>query len=204
MSRSAVIVSALKRVPWMVWALLAPAVIIGAVQLATGGAKRVTVVGAGPLSTLRADDAPEGYRYDLRLRAHEPIPAAVKRVEDSVAQWPDVLVFALARSVERGDSAQMACAALGRLAQQAENATAVPVVVGFAAAAAAKAAQRAAVREANRCLREVVCAGSRARLCVDIAPYGDDDRGLRQALASAVVDAGARHRAYRASTQVGR
>ena len=116
---------------WLVGALIAPLLIMGAWELLTGGGKGVPVVGAGALSVLRAEDAPEGARYQLRLRAHEEVAGTRARIEEAVTEWPDVLVFGFDGSALGSEADEEAMrAAYGALAAQVENAAGVPVIVG--------------------------------------------------------------------------
>jgi len=173
-----------RRIPWIVWALLAPALILGGWRLWTGGGVRIHVVGSGVLTELSADDAPEGTFYDLDVVAGESSAETRERVEAHIASWPDVFVFALDGDVPDDE----AMATYDALATAAENATAVPVIVGRRSEPAAFADQ--------------LCAngpnGPRLRVCV--LP-GDDVAG---AVAGGVREGRARHDALRATTQVGR
>ncbi len=173
-----------RRVPWIVWALLAPLLIMGAWRLWTGGGDRVHVVGSGVLTELSEDDAPAGTFYDLAVVPDEPLEETRTRVEAQIASWPDVFVFALDESVPDED----AMATYEALATAAENATAVPVIVG-----------RPTEPEA---FRTELCAhgpdGPRLRVCVE--PGGD----VASAVAGGVREGRARHQALRATTQVGR
>lgn len=170
--------------PWIVWALLAPAVILGAWRLWTGGGERIHVVGSGVLTELGEADAPEGTFYDLAIVPDEPLADTRARVEARIASWPDVLVFALDDAVPDDE----AMATYEALATAAENATAVPVIVGRRTEPEAFATELCAAGPE----------GARLRVCV--AP-GDDVAG---AVAGGVRDARARHDALRATTQVGR
>lgn len=198
-------VEALKRVPWIVWALLAPAVIMGGVKLWTGGTQPVPVVGAGVVSALRPQDAPKGVRYRLEVKAHEGFEDTAARAEEALQSWPDVVVFALdGAAIETRHDARAACETLSTLANQAHNATAVPVLASFARDEAVTGDAQAAFEAANRCWRERVCSKGQRRLCVDLVPHASSPRALRDAMRAAVLDAQARHEAWRASTQVGR
>lgn len=173
-----------RRVPWIVWALLAPLLIMGGWRLWTGGGVRIHVVGSGVLTELGEQDAPEGTFYDLEVVADEPVEDTRARVETLIASWPDVFVFALDESVPDED----ALATYEALATAAENATAVPVIVGRP--------------EEPEAFRNELCArgpeGARLRVCVE---PGDDVAG---AVAGGVREGRARHDALRLSTQVGR
>ena len=188
---------------WLVGALIAPLLIMGAWELLTGGGKGVPVVGAGALSVLRAEDAPEGARYQLRLRAHEEVAGTRARIEEAVTEWPDVLVFGFDGSALGSEADEEAMrAAYGALAAQVENAAGVPVIVGPTATTGAP--ERPAVERVAGWLRDGLCVQGRYRVCVDLAPHGADPRALREAVAAGVRDGFARHDALQASTQVGR
>jgi len=197
------IVSWLKRVPWIVWALIAPAVVIGAVQLWTGGEPRVPVVGAGALAHLRSEDAPEGANYGLDVERRERPERTAERVEEAIRGWPDVLVVGVDASHLEGEQAGLAvCQTLGTLATHAENATAVPVVASLTLPSGASDATREAVEAGNTCWRETVCAKDGLRLCLDLTPHVGDPQAVRDAVGAAVLDALERLAELRASTQV--
>ncbi len=170
----------LRRVPWIVWALLAPLVLLGAYRLVVGPGRRVEVVGSGVLASLRAEDAPEGSRYVLEVEAHETGAETERRVREVISTWPDVIVIAFDASAVDADQT---AARFRALAEAAENATAVPVLVGF---------------EASERWFETLCDGPSRRLCVE---PGTDPAG---AIAAGVEEAWERQRALQASTQVGR
>lgn len=173
-----------KRVPWIVWALLVPALLLGGWQLWTGGGKRIHVVGSGVLTELSEDDALEGTFYDLSVVPDESLAKTRERVEEQIAGWPDILVFALDDAVPDDEAA----AAYEALATAAENATTVPVIVG-----------RPNEPEAFRTdLRAAAAGGAQLRVCVT---PGDDVAG---AVAGGVREGRARLDALRATTQVGR
>lgn len=197
---------ALRRVPWPVWAAVAATLIVGGVRLSTGGGRRVAVAGAGPIALLRAEDAPDGAFFSLDAAEVEALPASVARVEDAISTWPDVVVFGLdARVVEGGaDREAAAREAMARLTRMAENATAVPVVVGLVAPDGARADLAAAVTRHRTWWRRELCAAEGLRLCLDLAPHARDPAAVRAAVATATLDALARHEALRATTQVGR
>ena len=195
----------LRRIPWWIWALLAPAVILQGMKFLTGGAPPVFVVGAGAVSVVRAQDAPEGVRYRLDLRAHERPEQTATRAEETLGHWPNVIVLALdAQGIDSETEAQRACVTLEQLARHAENATAVPVVLSFVAQDTASSDATSAVESANRCWRERICARGGRRLCLDLASSASSPESIREALRAAVLDARERHEAWRASTQVGR
>ncbi|MFW6066958.1 MAG: hypothetical protein ACOC97_01370 [Myxococcota bacterium] len=186
----------LRRVPWVLWAALLAAIILGGVQLCRGEGRTVVVVGAGPLSEVRAEDAPEGARYDVRTGSSEPLEQTGRRIREAISEWPDVIVLGLdGQQVTDAASAARARRLLEELTRSAENATAVPVVVGFAGA------ETDAAQGLQRWWRTELCARKGLRLCVDIAPHAGDAEALRQAVATTVLDALGRHRVLRASTQ---
>ena len=76
----------LGRVPWVVWALLAPLVIMAGYRIIVGGGTRVPIVGAGPLGQLREEDAPEVARYVLGVRQRESLEATRARIESATGE----------------------------------------------------------------------------------------------------------------------
>ncbi|MFK8000381.1 MAG: hypothetical protein AB8H86_12335 [Polyangiales bacterium] len=168
----------LRRVHWMVYALLAPLVLMGLYRLIVGGGRRVEVIGSGVLTLLEETDAPEGTRYALSVRAHESLSATESRALEAVSRWPDVLVIGFSESALEEPEAR---SVLERVAMAAENATAVPVLVGFEAP-----------------WFSALCNVSALRLCVE---PGSDPAA---AIAAGVEEAWQRHRRLEASTQTGR
>ena len=200
----------LSRVPWMVWALLAPAVIIAVVQWQRPQGDRVMVVGAGLVHLLHAQErapghAPPGTFYDLDTRTHEPLAATEQRVQAVLSGWPNVIVFGI-DAAELTDSAaeQQAQQVLTRLTAGAENATAVPVVLSPAPAAGDGAAIGEASARVGAWFRAELCQQPGLRLCVDLMPHASAPTAVRAAVAAAVRRAIERHAALRATTQVGR
>jgi len=225
---------ALKRVPWIVWALLAPAVVIGAVQLWTGGGKRVPVVGAGVIGVLRHEDAPPDTHYTLdverqlqrqveqqqkqaaRVRqsvigSTSPATRAMaenlaRRAERAIAEWPDVIVIALdAAELDGGAGAEReAKSTLRTLTEHAENATAVPVVANLAPWPEAGEEIREAAGRVNEWWRTELCREEGLRIGLELVPHAADADAVRDAVAAAVLDGIARHDELRATTQEGR
>ncbi len=175
-----------KRIPLIVWALVLPALLVGAHRLILGSGRRIPIVGAGALAQLHEADAPEVARYALDVRAHEAPEQTRARIEAEISEWPDILVFGF-DEVALQDPAQ-AQRDLAELAQAVENAAGVPVVVGFVGAD----------EDFTRWFRERLCTGGRYRVCVE--PGSD----VAAAVAAGVRDGIARHDALRATTQVGR
>lgn len=189
---------------WVVAAGIAVAVLVIAawvlVSLPPRGV-RVPVVGAGALA--RLGTASTGYRYDLRARERESFEETHARITDAIAEWPDVIVLGLdARALAGGAAAEDAGrATMLRIVQQAENATAVPVVLGFVPPEGADPALRAAIERVNAWWRVDVCrVPGRLRLCVEVEREAD----VPAAIAAALPDAFSRHEELEASTQVGR
>ena len=91
-----------------------------------------------------------------------------------------------------------------RLTKQAENAVAVPVVIGYTPPPGASAEQSALGDKLQPWFRSILCKAGPYRVCVDGMDYRGDPAGLREAVRHAVRDALVRHRDLRASTQVGR
>lgn len=194
--------SALRRVPWIVWALLAPLVILGAYRLVVGGGRRVPIVGSGRIAELRETDAPEIARYVLEVREGESLDATRTRVEAAISEYPDLLVFELDARALQEDAAR-AKATLAELTVQTERAFGVPVVIGFAAPPGASDALRAEVAEARAWFRAELCAQGRYRVCIEI-PDGASRAEVVEVVAAGVRDGLARLDALHASTQVGR
>ena len=169
-----------KRVPWIVYALAAPLAIMGIYRLVVGPGRAVPLVGSGVLAQIQPDHAPEGSRYVLQVVQNESATETERRVREALSHWPDVLVFGFAESVQSDPEAP---AIFERLAHAAENATSVPVVVGFATTPP---------------WFDELCDQSSLRLCVE---PGDDPQA---AVAAAIDEAWQRHRRLEASTQVGR
>lgn len=164
----------------MVYALLAPLVLMGLYRVIVGGGRRVELVGSGALTLLEETDAPEGTRYDLSVRADEGLHETEARVLDAVSRWPDVLVIGFSESVLEDPDAR---SVLERVAVAAENATAVPVLVGF---------------ESDVPWFSALCDVSALRLCVE---PGSDPAA---AISAGIEEAWQRHRRLEASTQTGR
>ncbi|NOY90543.1 MAG: hypothetical protein GXP55_04975 [Deltaproteobacteria bacterium] len=188
------LVALLGRVPWILWAALVPALIIGGSKLLNGSGTRVPVVGAGPIAALRAQDAPPESRLAIDTRAHEPSDQTAARVRDAISRWPDVVVLAFDPANLGRDPAQQV-ALLGQLAREAQNATAVPVIVGFGLDET-----DAARSEAARLLREGPCRRPERHICVELSAP-DDPNAVRAAVRAGIADALALHRDWRASTQ---
>ena len=164
------------------WALLAPAVIMGVWRLVTGGGQRVDVVGSGQLEVLRAEDAPEGARVLLRVVPDESAETTARRVRERIGSYPDILMFG---------SPAFAKSEIDSLTQEAENAAAVPIVV-----------LDSSDEELRTWFRNDFCSAAQYRVCVEL---GDavDPADARGRLAGAVRDALGRMNAMRAATQVG-
>lgn len=191
-----------KRVPWIVWALLAPLVIMLAYRTIVGPGKRVPIVGAGRLAELRETDAPEVARYALEVAEREPLAATRARIEAAISDYPDVLVFGLdARALEA--DASLARATLLDLTVRTERAFGVPVVVGFAPPRDASPALLERAAHARTWFRAELCAAGRYRVCVEI-PDGASRDEVATVIAAGVRDGLARRDALNASTQVSR
>jgi len=185
----------LRRVPWIVWAAMVPALIIGGQKLYTGGGMRVPVVGAGPIVALRTSDAPPGTHLVVEARAHEPAQETAARVRDVISRWPDVVVIALDPAT-LGDDPEAAVALLGQLAHEAQNATAVPVLVGFG-----HDEDDGSRSAAEQALRSGPCRRPGRHVCVELTTPSDD-ASVRAAVRAGIADAVSLHREWRASTQV--
>jgi hypothetical protein len=190
-----------RKVPWIVWALIAPAVILGTCKLWSGPGRPVHVVGAGPIHHVRAQDAPKGARYELAHRTRESLQSSRRRIGRAIGNWPDVLVFGLDAQVLENAGPEATRAALEELTTQAENATAVPVVAGFVVPEGASDELAHHVKETNAWWRRELCRKDGLRLCVALQPHAGDPQAIRKAVAAAVRDALERHAVLRASTQ---
>lgn len=171
------------------------------------GGARVLVVGAGEaLGALGDAQAPAGARYHLEVVDDESIEATERRVDEAIGAWPPVLVLGLSsRQLGGGPAAEdKAVGALGRFVARAENALAVPLVIGFVAPPGSPSSTLAAVARANLALRDRVCSRPGLRLCTDVSAHGASPASLQAAIAAGVVDALARERTMRASTQTSR
>lgn len=164
----------------MVWALLAPLLIMGLYRLVVGGGRRVEVIGSGVLTSLQETDAPEGTRYDLAVRRDEALHETERRVLEAVSRWPDILVIAFSESALEEAEVRTV---MERVVVAAENATAVPVLVGF---------------QGDAPWFSSLCDVSALRLCIE--PGSD----APAAIAAGVEEAWQRHRRLEASTQTGR
>lgn len=193
------------RIPWIVWAAILAAVIVGAIDFFGPAGKRIIVVGDGPVTLLREQDAQEGrYHYDLDDVGPGSHAEVAERVEGAIGIWPAVIVISLDLATASKDGPAHARDELMRLTRQAENAVAVPVVIGYAPSAGAGADQLELAKSLQPWFRAILCKAGPLRVCVDgFDHYGDPD-GLREAVRHAVSDALVRHRDQRASTQVGR
>lgn len=153
---------------------------MGLYRLIVGGGRRVEVVGSGALTVLEETDAPEGTRYDLAVQTGETLHETEARVLEAVSRWPDVLVIGFSESALEEADARMV---IEEVAVAAENATAVPVLVGF---------------EQDLPWFRSLCDVSALRLCIE--PGADP----AAAIAAGVEEAWQRHRRLEASTQTGR
>lgn len=197
----------LTRVPWIVWAAILPAVIIVGMDVLGPQGQRVVVAGAGPVALLREQDAEEGrYHYDLDDVGDGSHAEVAQRIEGAIGLWPPVLVLSLdlATVSAKGEGEARARQELMRLAKQAENAVAVPVVIGYAPPPGARAQQVALAQKLRPWFRSILCTAGPLRVCVDGMDHRGDPDALRGAVRHAVRDALVRHRDLRASTQVGR
>lgn len=173
---------------WIVWALLAPTVLMAIGRLTTGCGQRVYVVGAGPLAEVREGDAPEGTFYDLDVHAREPVDATSERIERALTEWPDVIVVGFdVRSLEGGEAAEVTLeAAYARVTDRAENTGAVPIVVAPMAPPDASPALRDATSRARAHFQGRVCAEEGLRICLDLPSA--DPPAIRAAVAAAVEE----------------
>lgn len=162
---------------------LLPALGIGLNQLRKGGRELVWVVGAGPLAQVRAEDAPQGYRYTVEVQAEEANGSTVARIEARLRLHPTTIVFGLAPGADLAPT-------LERLLDHTQEAAIGSVVLGPAGPLEPLVERR--FKDACRRARRVVCVDPRAH------PH---PTALRAAIAQAVLEVGAQVRALRATTQ---
>lgn len=183
----------IRRVPALLWLALIPAVMIGAVQLRTGGGMPVHVVGSGPLLLLEADDAPEDTFFRFYIEPRETLKETSERALTNLGLWPDMIVIGFDDSalmfpmspVEEAEARRQ----IRAIAEGAENAAAVAVILNFRIPAGADTEYRARVEGMNLWMREDLCLRSALRHCVDISTRGGDVAGARRAISEAVAAA---------------
>jgi hypothetical protein len=180
----------LTRVPLIVWALIAPAVILSGLQFARPDGRRVAVVGAGVIDVLRAQDAPPDTFYELDTRRHEAPQDTLARGSTTIGTWPDVMVIGMDVSAVAGpDGDPEAMQLLARLTRQVENSSGVPVVLSYTSASDDGAPAKDAAERLQKWWREDLCNQPGLRVCVDGLTEGSDPSRLRAAVATGVLDA---------------
>lgn len=176
------LISMIRRVPWWVWALLAPTLVVVGLRLAGGQRETIAIVGSGPVSYIVETDAPEGVRYELNVTSSETLDATEARVRESMRSWPSILVVGVDPEVwieEPDETHQL----LERVAEQVESAATVIVMMGPAD---------------DLWFRSEFCQRGSLRICVENP--AERDR-TAEALAVSIAAARERHRQLRASTQ---
>lgn len=164
---------------------------------------RVHLVGAGVISEVNGEDAPSDVRYVLDVTAHASFEETSRRVASVVQLWPDVVVIGLDADQLRTSSLAVAQRTLSLLVRQAENATAVPVLLSVTPNAGASADVRRAAAELHVWWRDVLCRQRGLRLCVDLTGLPGAPALMKAAIGQAVLDALVRQEQLRASTQQG-
>ena len=194
---------ALGRVPWWVWAAIAPAAIIGLVQLRTGGGVRTPYVVAGVGASLGEDDHPEGVYFTMDAVAHESFAATAERVEAHIREYPDMMVIGLDGDAleDTDESEREAMATLMTLAEHAENATTIPVLLSPSPSRPLEGSLAERSRRVHELWRREVCRGGEFRVCVDLEPHVESPDEVRAAIASGLVHGLEALSRWRASTQ---
>lgn len=192
----------LREVPWIVWGLLAPALIIGAVQLRRPDGRRVHVVGAGYAATLTQEDEQQAaFFYEVDTVAHESVDDTVARTRALLPHWPRVVVVAFDAASMTGD------AAAGRLKVRAlidklESVQVVPVILPPRALATDAAAVHALVEELQPWFSGNLCQLGKLRHCVQLPPGATAPADWKAALEDTVATA-VRFQAKLPSAQIG-
>lgn len=123
-------VETLRQVPPIVWGMLVPALIIGAVQLRRPDGRRVHVVGAGYVADLAEQDEQEdAFFYELETVAHESVDDTVARTRALLPEWPRVVVVAFDAAAVAGGDGTEARVKMRALVEKLESVQAVPVVL---------------------------------------------------------------------------
>lgn len=195
----------LKRVPWLGWAIITPALIIGLVQLQTGGGVRVPLVVAGVGSAVGDGDHPEGAYYTRDVVPHEAFAETAARVEEHIREYPKMMVIGLdGDALEDTDASEReAMAVMMTLAGHAENATTVPILLSITPARPTTGGLRERVVRLHGWWRRELCPGGRYRVCVDLAPHAEDPAAVREAVRSGMIQGLDALGRYRAMTQGG-
>jgi hypothetical protein len=193
----------LKRVPWIVWAAIAPLIIIGAIQLRTGGGVRVPFVVAGVGAVVTGDDHPEGAYYTLDTVPRESFAETADRVEEHIREYPDVMVIGLDGDAleDTDESERQAMANMMTLARHAENATTIPVILSLTPSEPSSGGLAERNARIHDWWRRELCQGGEFRVCVDLAPHAGDAAAVKEAVISGVTHALAELGRWRATTQ---
>jgi len=178
-------------------------VIIGLVQLRTGGGVRVPYVAAGVGAVVTGDDHPEGAYFTLDTVPHETFAQTAGRVEEHIREYPDVMVIGLDADALTDDdeSEREAMATLMTLAEHAENATTIPVILSLTPSEAPTGALAERTERIHEWWRRELCRGGEFRVCRSRAARercacreggGEERRGARSrgARPLACVDSG--------------
>lgn len=150
----------------------------------------VHVVGSGPLTLVEAGDAPEETYYRFYVMPAESLEATAERSLANLGLWPDMIVLAfderaLAPPMSREEEAT-ARGLIRSVAEGAENAAAVTVLLNFRVPEGEAAGYRARVERMNAWMREDLCRGGENRHCVDIGSDGGDANRVRLAVSRGV------------------
>ena len=187
--------------PALLWLALIPALIIGALQLRTGGGMPVHVVGSGPLVSLVADDAPEDTFFRFYVEPSESLRRTAERSFENLGLWPDMIVLGFdASSLPEafGPEEEAATRAqLRALTEASENAAAVTVLVNFQIPFNGRPGLRGDIERLNEWMEGSLCGRLPLLHCVDVAALGDSPAATRRAISAGVEDAKAQADALR-------
>ena len=101
------------------------------------------------------------------------------------------------------ESEREAMATLMTLAEHAENATTIPVILSLTPSEAPTGALAERTERIHEWWRRELCRGGEFRVCVDLEPHASDARAVKEAVKSGVVHGLEELDRWRASTQGG-
>lgn len=192
-----------RRIPIWMWLMLLPALLIGLNQLRKGGRERVEIVGAGPVSVLRTQDAPENLRFYPKTQTQEDVAATKARIFKALKLRPSILVFGFDLRHVTSDDLPNFQTRLARVHQQAESVVPIPVSVGPRPPPNASTEQTRVASTLRTWWRSGPCQEARRLLCIDVFDASDPD-AMRIQLQAGIQTAVRRLGQYRATTQRGR
>ncbi|MBW2462042.1 MAG: hypothetical protein JRH11_10385 [Deltaproteobacteria bacterium] len=181
--------SAKKNLPWIVWAFITPALIIGVVQLQTGGGIRTPYVVAGVGAAVGEDDHPEGAYFTHDVVAHESFAETADRVEEHIREYPKMMVIGLDGDAleDTDESEREAMAVQMTLAGHAENATTIPILLSLTPSTTPRGSLGERLARLHEWWRRELCRDGEFRVCVDLAAHADDPVAVREAVKSGMV-----------------